>query len=151
MINITEYQPNQHDALREVFSSAIRQVGKQVYNPQQINAWAPLSYDKLGWANRLDEIAPFMAWIDNKLVGYADVQNDGYIDHFFVHGDYQRLGVAKALMNTIKAQNQSRVKLYSHVSLSAYDFFIAQGFVEVEKQQANISGITLTNFLMEKR
>ncbi|MCJ8313727.1 MAG: GNAT family N-acetyltransferase [Saccharospirillaceae bacterium] len=113
-------------------------------------AWAPLSYDKLGWAKRLDEIKPFMAWIDNKLVGYADVQQDGYIDHFFVHGDYQRAGIATALMQNIINITPANVKLHSHVSLSAYAFFEALGFVEIEKQQANINGVLLTNFLMQK-
>ena len=150
MIHITQYKHDYYDELREVFFTAIHQVANHHYNSQQLHAWAPVNYDKPSWAKRLDSIKPFMAFIDNKLVGYADVQKDGYIDHFFVHGDYQQLGIAKALMNKIIESSVNSKPLYSHVSLSAYDFFKAQGFIEINTQQASINAVQLSNFLMQK-
>ena len=41
---------------------------------------------------------PFVAEIEGQIVGYADLQEDGYIDHFFVSGSMARRGVGSALM-----------------------------------------------------
>ncbi|BCE03023.1 GNAT family N-acetyltransferase [Marinicellulosiphila megalodicopiae] len=147
MIKIINYQTGFEAQLREVFYTAIHQSGVQFYNQEQINAWAPAKFDLSSWSNRISKIKPFIATIDDHVVGYADVQSDGYIDHFFVHGDYQSQGVGSALMEVIF--KNKRPRYYSHVSLSAKDFFIKQGFNVAQTQQASIGQQKLTNFLMK--
>ncbi len=92
MIEIRPYHPSDAPALWEVYYSAIRQTAAADYTPEQVAAWAPESFDEDLWADRLAGINPFVAEIANVIVGYADVQPNGYIDHFFVKGAFNRQG-----------------------------------------------------------
>lgn len=46
----------------------------------------------------MGSIYPFIAEINGVVVGYSDLQSDGFIDHFFFHHEYQGMGVGKALI-----------------------------------------------------
>lgn len=153
MIKIRKFQAADTDTLRTLFVDTVHQVNRGDYNANQIAAWAPQSYDSAVWLARLSAINPFIAEIDEVIVGYADIQADGYIDHFFCHAQYQRQGVGKALMQILfaTAKQQGNSRLYAHVSITAKPFFSAFGFIEVKAQQVEIRGQLLTNFVMEKR
>ena len=98
-------------------------------------------------------IAPFVAEDAGTIVGYADVQADGYIDHFFVAASAGRRGVGSALMRRIHATAAERgiAGLYSNVSLTARPFFEHWGFHVEQEQQPVVNGVSMTNFLMRKQ
>ncbi len=87
------------------------------------------------------------------MVGFADLQADGYIDHFFCHHAHQGQGVGRALMQQIAqaADAAGLARPYSHVSLTARPFFERYGFRIVTEQGVSIRGVTLSNFVMEKQ
>ena len=148
VLKIRKFQATDTAALRALFVETVHQVNSRDYNASQIAAWAPLSYDFATWLARLSAINPFIAELDGVIVGYADIQADGYIDHFFCHAQYQRQGVGKALMHKLleTAQQQGNARLYVHVSITAKPFFVA--FVLFF---SSIFQLLLTNFVMEKR
>ncbi|MBU2972099.1 GNAT family N-acetyltransferase [Pseudoalteromonas sp. C2R02] len=152
MISIRAYKIGDERYLREIFFNTIRQININDYTQKQVIAWAPESYDEAQWQSRIQVTSPFIALIDDKIVGYSDVQNDGYIDHFFCHSDYQGKGIGKTLMQTLlDAANKKRLeRLYSHVSITAKPFFEHFGFKVVNPQQVEIRGEILTNYVMEK-
>lgn len=96
---------------------------------------------------------PFIAELSGKLVGFADLQSDGYIDHFFCHLDHQGQGVGSALMKTLiqTANAKGLGKMYSHVSITAKPFFEHFGFLSLKTQEVEVRGEILTNFVMEKK
>jgi putative acetyltransferase len=85
-------------------------------------------------------------------VGYADVQPDGHIDHFFV-APPSRQGVGSALMRAIleRAAERHFAELYSEVSITARPFFERFGFVVEAPQQVTVRGVVFDNFRMRKR
>lgn len=95
---------------------------------------------------------PFVAEVNGQVVGFADLQQDGYIDHFFCHADYQGVGVGRALMAHIFAVGREKgvSRYYSAVSITARPFFERYGFHVVKEQQMEVNGLLLSNFLMEK-
>jgi len=95
-------------------------------------------------------IQPFIAELDGVIVGYADLQPDGLIDHFFCHHTYQGKGVGRALMNYIfsLADERKIPRLYSHVSITAKPFFERFGFSIESEQTVEIRGEALSNFNM---
>ena len=97
-------------------------------------------------------IKPFVAEEDGKLIGYADVQADGYIDHFFVAAAANRRGVGSVLMRRIHeaAAERHLPELYAQVSLAARAFFEHWGFVVEQEQRVEARGVPMTNFLMRK-
>jgi len=151
-IHIRKYKPGDAERLWEIHDSAVRRVCIRDYTEQQVKIWAGEDPDAHDWRKKMDTIHPFVADIENRPVGYADLQADGLIDHFFVHADFQGRGVGSALMNTItaSAQEQTIPKIYSHVSITAKPFFLHHGFKLVTEQQVMIRGCEFTNYRMER-
>ena len=151
MITVKPYYEGVEKELFEVFSSAITQVCIKDYSEEQIKAWVPREYIHEKWKQRIDDNKPFIAIIDGVIVGYADIQNDGYIDHFFVSGDYQSKGVARALMTKLLSQEVAAEKAYSNVSITARPFFEKNGFKVVKEKIVKIRDVDLVNLAMERR
>ncbi|MEJ6006999.1 GNAT family N-acetyltransferase [Paucibacter sp. AS339] len=153
MITVRDFRPGDEAATFPVFFSAIHEVASAHYSPEVVEAWAPRDTDPERWALRIQGIKPFIALRDGEVVGYADVQDNGYIDHFFVSARAQRIGVATALMQRIHASAAERgIKLlYSDVSLSAQGFYQRFGFTIKEQQIFLFRGVEMSNARMEKR
>lgn len=66
----------------ELKFNTIRSVNIHDYTEAQTKAWAPDNYDMDIWQKRVETMNPFIAEIDGQVVGFADLQKDGYIDHF---------------------------------------------------------------------
>jgi putative acetyltransferase len=63
-------------SLFDVYSWAIHLVASRDYTPEQIQAWAPRDLDPALWEQKIRAIAPFVADLDGRIVGYADLQPD---------------------------------------------------------------------------
>lgn len=139
-------------ALFQVYFSAIHETASRDYTQEQIDAWAPVNMDQRRWAKRMQGINPFVVESHGEIVGYADIQADGYIDHFFVSGFHPRRGIGALLMGRIhqEAQALGLKEMTSNVSLTAQPFFEHYGFHVVERRNAVIAGVTLPNALLWK-
>lgn len=139
--------------LFRIFHSAIRLGACEEYSPEQLRAWAPDDFDADLWKARVQKLRPFVIELNSELVGYSDLQADGLIDHFYVSGRHQRIGVGSALMNHIheKADQLGITTLYSHVSLTAEGFFLKQGFRIIERRTQFVRGVELRNAMLQKR
>lgn len=153
MIKIRTYQAEDAVLLRSIFFDTIRNVNIRDYSLAQVKAWAPDHYEPADWQQRMDAISPYIAELNGEIVGYADIQNDGLIDHFFCHQAYQGRGVGRALMMQILQVAQLREinHIYSHVSITARPFFERYGFVLKKAQQVEVRGQILKNFLLERQ
>lgn len=149
---IRSYQPSDAPLLWQIFFHTIHNVNNRDYNHQQIEAWAPANRSMDDWQHRMDNINPFVAELDGEIVGYADVQSTGYIDHFFCHWQYQGKGIGKALINQLfrAAKKQQLSRVFCHASITAKPFFEHMGFVVEKQQQVPVRGQVLTNYVMSK-
>ena len=136
--------------LSRVFQSSIRELVSLNYTTEQIEAWAGATLNFELWVGRIRELKPFVVEIDGVIGAYADLQLDGYMDHFFVAGTYFRQGVGSMLMSHIieNAITKGITTLTADVSINAQNFFTRFGFVMIEKRSKNIQGILLSNALM---
>jgi putative acetyltransferase len=152
MIRVRNFEAKDVEVTWDLKFNTIRNVNIRDYTAAQTKAWAPDNFDLMRWQKRVTDMNPFVAEIDGHVVGFADLQEDGYIDHFFCHSEYQGQGVGRSLMEHIlEAGRLNGVsRLYSQVSLTAREFYEYFGFVVVEKQQVEINGVELTNFIMER-
>jgi putative acetyltransferase len=140
-------------ALFDVYFTAIHLVASHDYTPEQIQAWAPRDLDVDLWKRKMREINPFVADLNGELVGYADVQPNGYIDHFFVSGKHPRRGIGSLLMKRLLAEaaSLSIPLLTSHVSRTAQPFFQTFGFVITVQRYPEVRGVIVPNALMCRR
>lgn len=151
-VQVRAFRDDDPSALHDVFYSAIHGTASANYTQEQVDAWAPAEVDQASWAERMRGIAPFVAEEDGRIIGYADVQADGYVDHFFVAASAGRRGVGSALMRQIHAAAAERGigALHSNVSITARPFFEKWGFVVETEQHPVARGVTMTNYLMRK-
>jgi putative acetyltransferase len=152
MIRVRGFDIGDEPALFAVFISAVHKVASADYTPEQIETWAPPDLDQEEWRERMRAIKPFIAELNDEIVGYADVQPSGYIDHFFVSGDHARRGIGRQLMISIHeaASRLNLGELTSDVSLTAQPFFARFGFEILERQNRVLDGVALPIAKMRK-
>ena len=152
MIALRDFQVGDEPALRAVFESAIHGTARRDYSQRQVDTWAPRNDDVRTWAARMQGIAPFVALVDGRIIGYADVQPSGYIDHFYVAAEGAGQGVGGALMRRLlaRAEELGLRELTSHVSLTAQPFFTHFGFEVVEHRVFEVRGVEMRNAAMRK-
>jgi putative acetyltransferase len=151
-MEIRRFRLGDEAALFRVYFTAIHEIACRDYSPEQVEAWAPADLDADLWTNRVRGIQPFVAVLGDEIVGYADVQQDGYVDHFFVSGARPRQGIGTRLMARIheEARSLGLTELTSDVSKTAEPFFALHGFHVVERRFPVLRGVTLQNALMRK-
>jgi putative acetyltransferase len=147
------YVAGEESSLFDIYFTAIHLVASRDYTPEQVQAWAPGDLDVDLWKSKMREINPFVADLNGELVGYADVQSNGYIDYFFVSGKHPRRGIGSLLMGRILAEaaSLSTPLLTSNVSRTAQPFFQTFGFVIAEQRYPEVRGVVVPNALMCRR
>jgi putative acetyltransferase len=151
-VQIRRYCPGEEPLLFAVYYSAIHLVACQDYTPEQIQAWAPANLDAELWKNRIRGINPYVAELNDEIVGYADLQDNGYIDHFFVSGTHPRSGIGTLLMNHLVFEARARNfrEMTSDVSRTAQPFYEKFGFTIVEHREPELRGVIIPNALMRR-
>jgi len=152
-VTIRKYESTDAKALADIFYHTIHRINIRDYSEEQVNAWAPSSSLELdGWKHKWSKLAPIVAVIGNKVVGFAEFESKGHIDCFYVHHEYQGRGVGTILMEAIEDEaNRKNIHLiYAEVSITAKPFFESKGFHVSKEQRVIIRGCELINFVMEK-
>lgn len=150
LASIRPFSPPDTDTLHQVFYESVHSGTTHEYTKQQREVWAPLDYDKQRWQTKMIALNPFILEYQNKIIGYADLQSSGLIDHFYILPDYHRQGFGKQLMEYImqRAKAQNMTYLYSFVSLTAQPFFQRMGFKIEDVQQIHRGDVILNNARM---
>lgn len=151
--DIRSYQNDDARVFANLFHNAVHAIDPSLYSEAQKEAWAPTPPDYVSWKTRLAETQPFIATLDNQIVGFVELEADGHIDCFYVHPDHQRKGVAQALFGHLLAAAKTKriSRLYVEASKVAKPFFLKNGFVVMSENQVERRGQVLINFSMERR
>jgi len=151
-MKIRKYKPGEELLLHEIFYTSIHENAVEFYSVEQLMAWAPTKFEKDKWIARIKRINPFVIILDNEIVGYADLQNDGYIDHFFIKGGHSGKGLGSIMLKKLIAEAVMKgvPHLTSTVSLAAQKLFLKFGFEIVKRQKVRICEVELENALMKK-
>ncbi len=149
-IKLRQASLNDLSALQELFVETIVSTCGKDYTDEQIKAWTSRLKNKDGWISRLSKQYFILAQVDNKIVGFASLENGSYLDLFYVHKDFLRQGIASALYETLK-QESLRLGfdvLTSDVSITALSFFKSKGFKIIKENKNLINGIEIINYQM---
>ncbi|RWW92334.1 GNAT family N-acetyltransferase [Flavobacterium cerinum] len=140
------------DEIKELFTATITTICTNDYTPEQIAVWASTVENSHRWYDAVAGQLFLLAEMDDKIVGFASLDNSTYIDFMYVHKDYQRQGIAEILMEEleIEARDFGTITLTSDVSKTARPFFERIGF-EVVTEQLNLRrGVEIVNYKMSK-
>lgn len=133
-----------------LFYETVHSVNAGDYSESQLEAWAPKDNDYSHLKTALEKNRTLVAIEDGMIIGFADIEDTGYLDHLFVHRDYQGKGVATALCNKIEAKGNFN-EIETHASITALPFFEKRGYKVVREQIVEIRGEKLKNYVMRKR
>ncbi|GIT97516.1 GNAT family N-acetyltransferase [Sulfurovum sp. TSL1] len=151
-MDIQIYSAERAREIADLFHQSVHAIDPSVYTAEQKEAWAPTPPNYKQWAKRLHEKRPFIAIIDDQVVGFMELDTDGHIDCTYTHPDFQGKGVASTLYEHLLTEARTRdlKRLYVEASLIAKPFFKHRGFSVVKKNEVQRKGVSLVNFSMEK-
>lgn len=163
-MEIREYRPEDCQAMAELFYHTVHTVNKRDYSQPQLDAWASGNVDMEMWDRSFKAHETLVAVEGTVVVGFGDMDESGYLDHLYVHKDYQGRGIATAICDRLEGKirserrqthcerQQTHCERYrTHASITARPFFEKRGYRVVKEQQVERNGVWLTNFMMEKQ
>lgn len=138
--------------MQKLFVDTISTICKDDYSPEQIKVWTSSIENTQRWKDKLTSQYVFVAELDNKMVGFASLENNDYFDFLYVHKDYQRQGIADRLYFEIEKEAIKRkaTVLNSDVSETARRFFEKKGFKTITPQTNIMNNVAIINYKMSK-
>lgn len=139
--------------LRGLFRSTVLAVNSRDYTSEEVMDWASCGDDTSHWERLLAGLH-FIAALDGagRIIGFTSIRSDGYLHSMFVHKDWQRKGVASALLSEIEKYGRAHhiIEFTSEVSITARPFFEKHGYIVEKEQKRQASRLCLTNYVMRK-
>lgn len=148
--DIRKYCSKDVGEIISLFYETVHSVNLKDYTKEQADAWATGKECPREWNESLLRHSCYVAVIENQIVGFGDMDNDGYLDRLFVHKDFQRLGIATEICDILERETSSS-KFTVNASITAVPFFEARGYKIIKEQIVERQGIWLRNYLMMKR
>lgn len=149
------YRPADLEELIWLFYHSVHTAAWRDYTPEELDAWAasPESVDRAAWGESLAAHYTVVAEQDGKLLGFGDMDETGYLDRLYVHGEFQGQGVAASIAQALEgfARGLGVERVAVHASRTARGFFQSRGFRVVKAQQVERRGVLLENFVMERQ
>jgi putative acetyltransferase len=147
---IRDYQPEDADEVADLFHDSVHGIVSPTLSAAQLEAWAPTPPDYQAWRLRLAEKKPYLVCLEERILGFIELEADGHIDCFYTHTDHQRQGVGAVLYAHLLSQAEARgiVDLHVEASEIARPFFEKKGFVLGKQNRIERGGEILTNYSM---
>ena len=152
-MNIRSYRAADCPLLAQLFYDTVHTVNARDYSPAQLAAWATGSVDLAAWNRSFLQHHTLVAIDADQIVGFGDMDQDGFLDRLYVHHAFQRRGVARAILQQLEEQAKARgvTRFTTHASITARPFFERFSYVVLQRNEVVRAGISLTNYTMEKR
>lgn len=146
------YQPDDLQPISRIFYETVQQINSNDYDQEQINAWAGCWKDFPHKNNAFLSLHTIVAIEKSSIIGYGNISDTGYLDHLFIHKDFQRQGVATAICVRLEqyAHKKGNTEITVHASITAKPFFQQRGYQIIYAQQVEVHGVILTNYVMKK-
>lgn len=147
-----DYEESMLDEMMQLFHDTVHAVNARHYRKEQLNNWAPENSDKRFWEDRLKRNVCKVAFINDVMVGFTELVDDGHVDTLYVHKDFQRRKIAAKLIREILhiAEKRNYQVLTTEASITARPFFEAHGFRVTLIKKKLYNGKDFTNYKMTK-
>jgi len=151
-LKIVDYDESMLDEMMQLFYETVHTVNARDYRQDQLNGWAPENPDKRFWQERLRKNVCKVAFINDVMVGFTELLDDGHVDTMYVHKDFQRRKIAAKLMDELLqiARERKYKILTTESSITAKPFFEAFGFRVTRVKKKLYNGKDFTNYKMTK-
>ena len=148
-MNLRAYTSADCAEMAKLFHETVHTINARDYTEPELNAWSSGNLDLEAWDQSFLRHSTLVAVDGEKIIGFADMDETGYLDRLYVHKDHQNEGVATALCDALEAGSSAGM-ITTHASITAKLFFEHRGYSVVRQQQVERRGEKLTNFVMVK-
>ena len=140
-------------AIATLYHDIVRKINSRDYASAQIEAWAGATPDEGKWRQRQVGRTTFVDEQNGIVRGFAELEDNGHIGAVYVHADYQREGIASALLGEIEKEAVARgaTCLSTEASITARPFFEKCGFETVAVQDVEYLEQIFRNYRMHKQ
>lgn len=151
-MELRKYREEDLKEIIDLFYETVCTVNRKDYSKEQIEVWANRKDTLLQRKDFFTSLYTIVATEEGKIVGYGNIDHAGYIDHLFVHKDYQGKKIATAICDELEQYSLAKgnTKITVHASITALPFFKGRGYCIKKEQKVKLNGIELTNYTMEK-
>lgn len=148
-MQLRAYLPVDCAELAGLFYQTVHCVNVRDYTQEQLDAWATGKVDLQAWNRSFLAHKTIVALENDRIVGFGDIDDTGYLDRLYVHKDHQGKGIASAICDMLEGFADG-MRLTVHASITAKPFFERRGYRVVCAQTVVRNGVSLTNYVMEK-
>ena len=145
---LRRYKNEDLKELITLFKETVHTVNAKDYSPEEIKAWTFSKTDFSEWEQSLSEHYSFVAVENGVIVGFGDINPEGYLDRLFVHKNFQNRGIGTALCNQLEKLVNGPI--VTHASITAKNFFEKRGYQTIKEQKVMRNGVYLRNYVMKK-
>lgn len=145
---LRKYRPEDCRAMADLFYDTVHTVNARDYKEEQLAVWADGSTDLKAWHESFMAHETVVAVQGDRIVGFGDLAQDGYLDRLYVHKDFQGCRIASAICDWLEMRCGGN-RIITHASVTARHFFEQRGYKLVTSQQVERKGILLVNYVMQ--
>lgn len=152
MMNIRKYKSEDCREMAKLFYDTVHKVNIKDYSKAQVNVWATGNIDISSWDKSFLDHNTIIAEENGVIVGFGDMDSNGYLDRLYVHKDHQGKGIATWIVHILesKAGTANISSFTTHASITAKPFFEKCGYKAISKNRVVRDGVELINFMMKK-
>ena len=148
-MKIREYKSSDCNEIADLFYNTVHFINAKDYTEDQLNVWATGNINIDKWNESFLNNYTVVVEEDGIIIGFGDINNEGYLDRLYVHKDYQSIGVATAICDRLEKKYEVE-RITTHASITAKSFFEKRGYRVIKKQFVERHGVRLINYIMEK-
>lgn len=149
-MRIRSYHSDDCQAILSLFYETVHRINRRDYTQEQIEAWANNhKIDPIAWNLSLIHHKTLVAEMDGIIVGFGDL-NGNFLDRLYVHAEYQRRGIATAIMDRLElyVAEQNYVTIVTHASTLLIRFS-DRNYQLLKEQQDDVMAC-FENIMMQK-
>ncbi len=151
---IRTFSPDDLEAVIALFCDSVNAVASKYYDSVQIKTWANQeAINRESWLKNLSANITYVAEDGKQIIGFGDMTYAGYIDHLFVHKNYQGKGASLGIFKKFEeeARKLGLHEMTTEASIMAMPLAKRVGFEVLEKQIKVLNGVEFINYRMRKK
>ena len=150
---LRSFNPEDVEALADVYRDVVRTIGLQVYIEQQVSMWALYPDDIDEFRARLSRGLTLVAEEKGRVVAFGQLEPDEHLAFLYCSGSHCRRGIGSAIYRELEvhAFQNGVVRIHTEASRISRPFFSKHGFEGIEVEASVRFGVEFERFRMAKQ